>query len=191
MGALSQAASLVIKIIVELYVFVLMLRFVLQKIGASWYNPFCQFVIKVTEPVIKPLKRFIPGFKGFDLSIIALALILQMILLWVLIWLGYHTLPGIVGTVVIALGQLGKKLVNIFFYAVIINAIISWFPTLRANPAAELVNLIAEPALRPARRFVPMIGGFDLSPIVVFVVLLLINSLVMNNIINLGLRLAF
>lgn len=191
MASLISAASFLIGIIFDLYIFVLILRLLLQKFGASWVNPMVQFIIKVTEPVIKPLRKFFPGFKGFDLAIVFVMFVLELIQMWLLVWLKFNTMPGIVGTMVVAVGQLGMKITNVFFWCVIINAIMSWFPAAQSNPMAALVNLIAEPVLRPARQLLPAISGIDLSPIITIIGLVLINMLIFNNIISFGMRLAF
>ena len=191
MSSLSNAASFLVNIVFDLYIFVLLLRMLLQKFGASWHNPVSQFVIKITEPVLKPFRKFIPGFKGVDLSILVVAILLEMIEMWLMMWLRFNALPGIAGTVVVAIGELGMKAVNIFFYAVIISAICSWFPNLRGNPLISIVEMIAQPVLRPFRQLIPMVAGFDLSPIVAIIALVLVNMLVFGNIIAFGIRLAF
>ena len=187
--SLITAAVLIINFVFDAYIIILMLRLLLQKMGAHWYNPFTQFVIKFTEPVVKPLRRFIPGYKGFDLAIIVIMFVLEIIELWLTIWLKLNIFPGILGTIIIAVGELGSKLVNIYFYAVIIGAIISWFPSLQRNPITEIIDLLTWPLSRIARRITPTVAGFDLSPILIIIVLLLINILVFAPIVSWGMRL--
>jgi YggT family protein len=87
MSPVISAASLLIHILFDSYIVILLLRLMLQKLGANWYNPISQFIIQLTEKPLKPLRKFIPGVAGFDLSILLLAFVLQyieIVLLWVL-----------------------------------------------------------------------------------------------------------
>ncbi len=191
MNVLSNALSLVINIIVDLYIYVLLARLLFQKFGAPWHNPICQFVVRMTEPVIKPFRKVLPGIGGFDLAIIALAMILEGVQAYLVFLIKFGTMINLLGALVLVVGYLGIKLVNIFFYATIIGAIMSWFPALQySNPLGAIIHLITEPLLRQARRFIPIISGFDFSPLVIIIVLLLVNVLVFNQIILFGTRLA-
>ena len=174
MNAASNGGMYLVSVLFDLYIYVVLVRLILQYQGANYYNPISQFILKLTEPVIKPLKKFIPGFKGVDLSIVvfAVVLVLVKVLLLFLIKVGF---PNIFGLLLFSLGDLLGKLVNIYFWAIIINAIMSWVPSLSSNPLSEVVALISEPVLRIPRRFIPPIGGFDLSPIAAIIILQLIS----------------
>jgi YggT family protein len=174
----------------NLYIFVLLLRLLFQKLGAPWHNSISQFVIRFTEPMIKPLRRFIPGFRGFDLSILFIAFVLLTLEAWLLGVLHYQVLFGFWGSLIIALGNLGLNFSNIYFYAIIISALMSWFPLLQNNPLGEVSRLISNPLLAIFRRFIPPISGMDFSPIFALIGLLLVNWLVFNPIITLGTYLA-
>lgn len=191
MGALKNAFGLIITVVFSLYIFLLLIRLLMQKFRVSWNNPVTQFVIKLTEPVIKPLRKFIPGVAGFDLAIVLIALILNMIYFTLLLWLKVSVFPNILGVLVIAVANLGIKVCNIFFWCIIINAILSWLPQLRANPAADIVHAFSQPLLSLARRFIPLIGGIDISPIPVILVLWLIQILALNPLVRLGLGLSY
>ncbi len=189
--ALKTAGALLINLIFDATIFILLIRLLLQKFGAHYHHPFTQFVIKVTDPVVKPVQRIIPGFKGFDLAIVFLMLVLEIIEAFLMLWMKVGIVPGIIGTIVISIGELSHKIINVFFFAIIVGAIMSWVTTLRQGPLAEIIDLITEPLLRPVRRIIPMLGGFDLSPIVVLVVLQLISVLVCYPLVNYGTRLAY
>ncbi len=191
MTSLKYALILIINFAFDAYIFVLLLRLILQKLGANWHNPVSQFVVKLTQPVVKPLRKIFPGFKGFDLAIIVAMLVLEVIEMMLLMWIKIEIFPGFLGSVVIAIGMLCNKVVNLYFFAIIIGVIMSWVPSLQHNPMAGIVNVITNPLLGLARRFIPMIGGFDLSPILVLLVLKLLEILVFNNIITQGMRWAY
>lgn len=188
--ALFTALSFLIKLIFDLYILLLLLRLLFQKLGAHWFNPISQFVIRYTEPVIKPTRRFIPGFKGFDLAIVLLAIILEMIKTWLLgllqsgIWLKFF------GVLIISLGNLFIKVSNIYFYAFIIGAIMSWLPILQHNPLAEIIRLLTNPILIRLRRFIQPISGIDFTPLIAIVFLFLLDIVIFNQIVAWGAQLA-
>lgn len=190
MTAIKTAAYFLISLAFNIYIYILLLRLFMQKMGANWYNPVTQLIVKVTDPVVKPLRRFLPGFKGFDLAIIVLCICFQLIALVILMWIQFGVILGILGLIVVAIAELGMKVVNVFFYATIIVAIASWFPNLQRNPAVEIVALLTAPLMRIAHRYIPPISGFDFSPIVIIIFCILINILIFVPLSQFGLRLA-
>lgn len=191
MAAIKSALVLIIGVVFNLYIYVLLVRLLLQKVGASWHNPVSQFVLKITDPVVKPIQKFIPGFKGFDLAIVVLALVLELIETWLVVALKVSMLPGFLGLLVMSLAQLGTKVVNIYLWAIIIGAVVSWFPAMRQNPVTSAIDSLTAPLLGLARKYIPQVGGFDLSPIPIILACFLINMLVFNPLFNAGVRLAF
>ena len=191
MESLKYALIMIINLVFDTYVFVLLIRLFLQKFGASWGNPISQLVVKLTEPVVKPCRRFLPGFKGFDLAILFAALVIELIEQMLLLWIKINVFPGILGSIVIAFGALGNKAINIYFFGILISVVMSWIPALQQNPVGGIVRTITDPLLQFARRYVPLIGGMDLSPIPVLLVLKLVTILLFNPIITAGYKLAF
>ncbi len=191
MTSLKYALILIINFVFDAYIFILLLRLILQRMGANWHNPVSQFVVKLTQPVVVPLRKFLPGFRGFDLAIVVAMIVLEVIQMMLLLWLEVAIFPNIGGVFVVAAGMLGNKVMDLYFYAVIIGVIMSWVPTLQQSPVAGIVNTITNPLLGLARRFIPLIAGFDLSPIPVLLVLKLVSILVFNPIIAYGYKLAY
>ena len=99
----------IINFIFESYLYILLLRLLLQKMRAPFYNPLSQFIIKVTDPLVKPLQRMIPGVRGFDFAIVFLLVVLEIIALLLLIGLHFHTLPGALGGIIIVIAKLCHK----------------------------------------------------------------------------------
>lgn len=189
MSPLTAAGTLLIHVIFDTYLIILLLRLLLQKLGASWHNPISQFIIQLTEIPLRPLKKIIPRFHGFDLSILLLALVLQFIainLLWIL-QLG--SLPNALGSLIISIGELLSKGIYIYMYAIIINAVASWVPQLQSHPVAHIVYVITEPLLSQFRRWIPLIAGIDISSIFALLLLTLINMLVVGSLLTIGTQL--
>jgi YggT family protein len=175
MLGLNDAAIFIIKTLGSLYLLIVLLRFILQLVRANFYNPLCQFIVKATQPLLKPLRRVIPSMFGLDMSSLVLALIVQMLLIAVILLLKGFMVDWVL-LVPWALIALFSLFLNILFYAMIISVILSWVAPGSHNPGAELVAQITEPVLAPFRRLIPNLGGLDISPIFAFIVIQLLQS---------------
>ena len=180
MSGLNGAAIFVIQTLGSLYLLIVLLRFILQLVRANFYNPLCQFIVKATQPLLKPLRRVIPSVFGLDMSSLVLAILVQMVIFAVVLTLSYMSF-NILGLLLWAIIGVTALFLKVFFFAMIISVILSWVAPGSVSPGAELVNQITEPALAPFRRFLPSMGGLDISPILAFMVLKLIDMLVINN----------
>ncbi|CDF96415.1 YggT family protein [Pseudomonas corrugata] len=181
MIGLNTAAVYVLQTLGSLYLLIVLMRFVLQLVRANFYNPLCQFVVKATQPLLKPLRRIIPSLFGLDMSSLVLAILVQMALMALTLLLTYGTTGNPLQLLIWSIIGVTALFLKIFFFALIISVILSWVAPGSHNPGAELVNQICEPALAPFRRIVPNLGGLDISPILAFMVLKLLDMLVINN----------
>ena len=177
MSGLNGAAIFVIQTLGSLYLLIVLLRFILQLVRANFYNPLCQFTVKATQPLLKPLRRVIPSLFGLDMSSLVLAIVVQMVIFAVVLTLSYMSF-NILGLLLWAIIGVTALFLKVFFFAIIISVILSWVAPGGASPAAELVNQITEPALAPFRRILPSMGGLDISPILAFMVIQLLQSYV-------------
>ncbi|ALU58780.1 YggT family protein [Pseudomonas syringae pv. aptata] len=181
MIGLNTAAIYVLQTLGSLYLLIVLLRFVLQLVRANFYNPLCQFIVRATQPLLKPLRRIIPSLFGLDMSSLVLAIIVQMILMALTLLLMFGTTGDPLHLLLWSIISVTALFLKIFFFALIISVILSWVAPGSHNPGAELVNQICEPALAPFRKIVPNLGGLDISPILAFLVLKLLDMLVINN----------
>jgi len=188
-NTLSTATLYLVGIIFDLYILILMLRGILQYLSAPYHNPFCQFLLKMTNPIVKPLQRLIPGYGGVDFAIVALILVFEIIKLYIVVAIRYGLLANIAGILVWSAGGLINQFINVFFYTIIIKVILSWITPSLQNPAIEILYMITEPLLRLGRRILPAISGIDFSPIIVIIVLKLAAILVSTPLIGAGIRL--
>ncbi|KMN08325.1 YggT family protein [Pseudomonas sp. FSL R10-1350] len=177
MSGLNGAAIFVIQTLGSLYLLIVLLRFILQLVRANFYNPLCQFTVRATQPLLKPMRRVIPSLFGLDMSSLVLAILVQMVIFAVVLTLSYMSF-NILGLLAWALIGVFTLFLKVFFFAIIISVILSWVAPGGASPAAELVNQITEPALAPFRRMLPSMGGLDISPILAFMVIQLLQSYV-------------
>ncbi len=182
MTGLNTAAIYVIQTLGSLYLLIVLLRFILQMVRADFYNPMSQFIVRATQPLLRPLRKVIPGFGGVDLASLVLAILVQMLLMVItLILMGYGVGGFLLQVLIWAIIGVTSLFMKVFFFALIISVILSWVAPGTHNPAAELINQICEPLLSPIRRVLPNLGGLDLSPIFAFIALNLIDMLVINN----------
>jgi YggT family protein len=174
-GFLTDAASLIVQVAFGLYVLAVLLRFLMQVTRADFYNPIAQFVVTLTNPPLKPLRRLIPGLFGIDLASLLLLFGLQYLEITTLLWIRGVTvdpLSLLLPTVI----ELVRLTIYVFLFAILIRVVLSCVSPygLHHNPAGSLLISLSEPLLRPARRWIPPIGGLDLSPIAVLVLLQLL-----------------
>jgi YggT family protein len=170
---ISQILHFLLETIFGFFVFVLLARFFLQLMRAPFHNPLGQFVTALTNWLVLPARRFIPGLYGMDLSSIVLAWLIEALLLFLLYLLRGGGFAGGAGALVglfLSLGLL--ELVRFSLYlligVILIQAVISWINP--HAPMAPLFNALTAPFLRPFRRMVPPIGNVDLSPLFALVV---------------------
>lgn len=177
---LQEIVTLIIKSLFTLYLVVVILRFLLQLVRADFYNPLSQFIVKATTPPLRPLRRIIPGFGGVDIACVVLALLVQLLATSILLLVHGFSLPSPILLLIWALlGCIGMTL-QIYFFGILIYIIASWIAPGSYNPALLLVQQLIEPVMAPFRRIIPPLGGLDLSPIVVFLVLNILKIVVAN-----------
>ena len=168
MDALRDIANLLIQTLCQLFLLALIMRVLLQLARADSYNPISQFLIKVTQPLLKPIRRFIPSIGKVDTATIIAILLIQMLTTAALVALQGYSIPNPLYLLSWAvLGTLGM-LINIYFIAILASIIISWVAPGSYNPLILLLHQLTEPVMAPFRKIVPAMGGVDLSPIFVF-----------------------
>ncbi len=171
MGAFSEISGYLIQTFLSIYLVAMLLRFLLQVVKADFYNPISQFLVKVTNPLVIPLRKIIPGYGGLDLASLLLALVLQAGGIVAILMLNGLGAPSPLQLLIWAsLGIVGL-LVNIYFFALLAMIILSWVAPGSNNPAIYLLYQITEPVMAPVRKMLPPMGGLDFSPILVFILI--------------------
>jgi YggT family protein len=171
MTAMNEIFGYLIQTFLSLYLLAMILRFLLQVVRADFYNPISQFLVKITNPLVLPLRRVIPGFAGLDMASLLLALLLQMAGIAAFVLIKFHAVPSPGLLIVGSLLGLISLLVNIYFFALLAMIILSWIAQGSNNPAIYLLHQITEPVMAPFRKALPPMGGMDFSPILVFILI--------------------
>jgi len=167
---MSQALYFIIKTLTQLYLLVLLLRFWLPMLGADFRNPLAQGILRITSPLVVPVRRFVPSIGRLDTSTILVAYVIQFLTVLLLLTIGGYRV-GTVPIMVTTLVELAILSLNLFFFVILIKIILSWVAPHTYNYATALLTTLAEPVLRPFRRIIPSIGGLDISPIFAIILL--------------------
>jgi YggT family protein len=175
-GYLSNPLVFLVDTITWLYIVAIMLRFLLQCVRADFYNPYSQFLVKITNPPLKPLRRIIPGWGGIDVAALVLMLLVQILAI-ALILLINGVAVQVPALLIVAVVKLVVLLIHMYMFTIIVQALLSWIQPGAYNPLTGLLYSLNEPLLRPARRLIPPISGIDLSPIAVLIALQVLKML--------------
>jgi YggT family protein len=169
---ISNALQFLLHTILGLFTLAVLLRFYLQLTGAPFKNPASQAVVALTNFVVIPLRRLIPGWGGLDFATLILAFVAQLLLQLGTLWLSDFPLfvaGNLVWVALLGLAMIGllKLSIYIFLYAVLLQAILSWVsPYTLITP---VLDALTRPLLKPLRNRIPTAGGLDLSPLVIFI----------------------
>ncbi len=164
MGFFAGIGALAAQVIFGLLLFVAVLRVLLPIAGVRFRNPVCQIVYRITNPVLAPLSRLVPNWRNVSLAGILVAWLLAVIEISVILALGGLHLPPLT-LAVVGIGSVAQFTLGVYFWSIVIRALMSFFSPDYGNPAVEVLYALTEPVLRPFRRLPPRLDGFDLSPL--------------------------
>ncbi len=172
-----NSMSFLVSTLFDLYIMVVLLRIWLQAARADFYNPFSQFIVKATQPVVAPLRRIIPSVGSLDLATVLFAYVLCVLKFVALVMIVSNGQAAL-GLDFLFLGLLSlvKAAGGLLFWVLLLRAILSWVSQGR-SPIEYVFHQLTEPMLAPIRRILPPMGGFDLSVLVLFIVLQFANFL--------------
>ena len=188
MAALSEIFAYLAQTLLSLLLVIVLTRLLLQQARADFYNPISQFVVKLTNPLLTPLRRLIPGFWGVDMAAVVLLLLVQMLAIGTTLLLGGLGLPNPVLLIAWAVVGVAGLVVNFYFFAILAMIILSWVAPGSHHPAIYLLYQLTEPVMAPFRKLLPALGGLDLSPILVFIVINVVQIFLRHAAVGIGLH---
>ena len=188
MAALSEIFAYLAQTLLSLLLVIVLTRLLLQQARADFYNPISQFVVKLTDPLLTPLRRLIPGFWGVDMAAVVLLLLVQMLAIGTTLLLGGLGLPNPVLLIAWAVVGVAGLVVNFYFFAILAMIILSWVAPGSHHPAIYLLYQLTEPVMAPFRKLLPALGGLDLSPILVFIVINVVQIFLRHAAVGIGLH---
>ncbi len=175
MNTFTSIIADIINFVGSIYIGLVLLRFLCQLVRADYYNPISKTLVKLTNPLLVPFRKIIPGVGGIDWAALVLAFLLEVALIFIVqlvlgsMFLSLKILPY-------ALLQLIGLALNFYFYGMIILVIASFVAPNSHNPAISLLNQLIDPLLRPIRKALPAMGGLDFSPMVLMFVIYLFRQ---------------
>jgi len=168
MGSPTAAFSFLVETLIGLVLTVLLLRILLEAVRADWYNPVCQALIKITDPLVKPVSKLIPRVGKANLPAMVLLYLLQVLGLAILYVLAGQV-PDPLILLLLGLLRLVRLLLVVYMVLIIATVIVSWVGQNVRHPIIPLLFQLTDPVLAPIRRVLPDLGGFDLSPLVAII----------------------
>ena len=184
MGVFESSAVLLVNAIGGIYLLAVLLRFLLQIARADFYNPVSQAVVRLTDPMVRIFRSFIPGYRGIDFSSLILALVVEALAICLIFLMYGGSIPSLDFIITFAVVGVSYFIVNIYYYAIIGSIIMSFVMMFSGNmnphPILHLIWQLTEPVMGPIRRVIPPMGGLDFSPIFIFIVIGLIQNLLIQ-----------
>ncbi len=177
----QDPTSSIIQLIVQLYAFIIVLRFLLQVAKADYYNPISQAVVKLTAVPLAPLQKAVPRIGSIDITPLILAFVIHAAGWLLILTLKGHGVSANLPAIAIISGvSVISTILDIYFWAVLGSVIISWVAPGSYHPGPQLITQLTEPVFNLARKVVPSLGGLDLSPILIFIIIQILNSQLKN-----------
>lgn len=179
---ISQIIELLISIAFEFFTMLILLRIMMQLAKVDFYNPASQFIINVTNPLLKPLRRFIPGLWGIDFAALLLAIVIQISGIILLIALKGTLTSNLIMYVIYGFFGVIDLALQLMFFAILGQIVISWVAPSSYHPMVILIRQLGEPIMAPFRRLIPPFGGLDFSPMIAILVIHILQNIVLPNI---------
>jgi len=177
-GYITNPVEFLINTLFGLYILTVMLRFLLAAVRADFYNPISQFLVKVTNPPLRPLRRVLPSIGKLDTSALVLMLALQIASFAVIALLRGGQLSP-VALLILSVAELIGLFLNVLLFSILVQVVVSWVNPGTYNPAISLLYSLTEPVMRPCRRLIPPMSGIDLSPLVALIAIQLAKMLLL------------
>ena len=165
--------------IFSIYIAIMLLRFILQQVGADFYNPISQFIVRATQPLVSIARRFIPSIKKIDTATLLLVLTLIVIKTIIIFSIAGYRLDG-QSLLIRSVYDLVSLSFDVFIVALFIQAILSWVNPDPYHPVSTLLHTLTLPILRPIKKLVPTMGGLDLSTLIALIGLMFIKRVVLS-----------
>lgn len=188
MPYLANAAQILIEFVFGALVALLLLRVLAEAWRADFHNPLCQFLYRATNPVLSPLRRFIPSWRRINLAALLLAWLVEIVKL-ALLCATLGAAPHITGLLVLGVAELADFVLIFYLVLIFAWALMSMLSIDQRNPLVPLVNQFVQPLMKPLQQRLPTFGGIDFSPAVAILVLLLVRALVLQPWLDAGQRL--
>ena len=186
----AQATIFLVELFFNIFILALILRYLFTIVRVDSLNPLSILIIKITNPLLKPLRRTIPGYFGVDWSSVLALFLVQAIEIMLVALIINGAPPILGGLAILAIAHLLRMILYIYLFIILIQVIISWINPNTYNPIIKIMHQISTPILKPARKIIPSAGGIDFSPLIILVIINLFMILVISPLMDLGQKLS-
>ena len=158
-----------------LLVMAIILRFLFQLVQADFYNPLCQLVVKVTDPVLQPCRKLLPTTGRYDMAALLMACVVQALFILLKMEMTGVVLPH-AAVASLTVYMVIKAILDLYTFALFILVIASWVAPGSYNPGLSLLHQLTEPLCSRVRKVLPPMGGLDFSVMVVMLSIFFIKG---------------
>ncbi|MEM7098916.1 MAG: YggT family protein [Pseudomonadota bacterium] len=172
-----SSINIILQFVFHLACMLFIVRFLLQASQADFYNPISQAIVKATDPVCAPIRKILPGFKNLDFTSILVAWLVAAIGIYAVTYINYGSGPTLASAAWVGLIEMLMVLIQFYQFSLLIVVIASFLAQGSYHPALALLHQLMEPLLGPIRRILPSLGPLDLSPMVLFLIIIVVQNL--------------
>ena len=166
---MQEALAFLVDTLFSLLFFVFLMRLLLQRVRADFRNPLGQAILQITNPLILPLRRVLPPIRRVDTASVVAVLIVSVLRVAASSWAHGHGMLAPVDLLIVAALELLRGVLYVYFYSLLLYAVLSWIAPGARTPAGSILVSICEPLLRPLRRLIPPLAGLDLSALIAMI----------------------
>lgn len=185
---IEHALLFLVNTLFDLYLFILVIRLLLVWVRSDYFNPITQFVVKLTDVLVKPIRRAIPNLGRLETATFILIFVFEIAKFFLVSYLTFG-MPNAAALPLLAFGDFLQLVLQVFTFAIILQVILSYVQPM--SPLSGVLMRITSPIMYPLHRLIPPIGGFDITPIPALILLQLLSILLVNPILQLGRSVAF
>lgn len=177
-GNIAITLEFILKALSDIVIMILLLRLILPFLRADFRNPIAQGLLRITSPIIVPVRRLVPSVGKLDTATLLVALGIQVAANFVIFRLLFGMPFSWLWLLLMSIIMLATLTIYLFVYAIIIRVVLSWIAPGQHSAISAIADTLAEPVLRPFRRLLPAMGGFDLSPLIATIALIALTKLI-------------
>lgn len=176
---LSEIATFLLTVAFGLLGFFFIARFLLQVVRADFYNPISQSIVRLTDPVLQPMRQLLKPRGNIDFAALVAVLVVELLHIVTVFTFAGAALPGVPALALLTVVQSIDLMLGIYFYALLVSIIASWIAPAGGHPALSLIHQLTEPVLAPIRRLLPPAGGLDFSTMVALLIIYILRDIVL------------
>ena len=186
----AQATIFLVELSFDIFILALILRYLFTVVRIDSFNPLSGLIIKITDPLLKPLRRTIPSYLGVDWPLVLVLFVLQAIEITLVTLVATGGIPALAGLAILTIANLLRMVLYIYLFIILIQVIISWINPNAYSLITKIMQQISTPILNPARKLLPSAGGIDFSPLIILVIINLLMILVVSPLLDWGQKLS-